>query len=82
MMLPLRGCNITAVLGVGYVIGDADLTREQYEVAVPEVIKISHRFGKRDHLLKEITDYLISIGRVFPPPKFLREYPLPAGKKH
>jgi hypothetical protein len=60
------GCNITAVLEARYVIGDSDLPREAYEVAAPQLKEISEKFGKRDHLLSEIADYLVSIGRYFP----------------
>jgi hypothetical protein len=62
----VTGCDITAVMSVGYVIGDADLTEEQYELAAPELRRISELYGERDHLLDEITNYLISIGRFFP----------------
>lgn len=57
------GCNITAIMGVGYVIGDADLPDERYEEVAPELKRISDLYGERDHLLEQITDYLISIGR-------------------
>jgi hypothetical protein len=60
------GCDITAVVGVGYVIGDADLSDERYENVAPHLEKICDFYGERDHLLVEITDYLISIGRFFP----------------
>ena len=56
------GCDITAVAGVGYVIGDSDLTEEQYKVVAPELRRINEHYGERDHLLIEITNYLISIG--------------------
>ena len=61
------GCNITAVLGVCYVIGDADLTAREYKVAAPKLARIEKRFGERDHLFSEICEYLVSIGRTYPP---------------
>lgn len=57
------GCDIKAIPGVGYVIGDTDLSDEEYERIAPELRKINERYGARDHLLKEISEYLISIGR-------------------
>lgn len=60
------GCDITAVMGVGYVIGDSDLTDEEYEVAAPELRRISERYGERDHLLNEIASYLVSLGWFIP----------------
>jgi len=57
------GCEITAIAGVGYVIGDADLSDEQFEAVAPELNRIIERYGDRDHLLEEITAYLVSIGR-------------------
>lgn len=61
------GCDITAVAD-GYVVGDADLTGAQYEKAAPILKEIGERYGERDHLLREISRYLVSIGRVYPPP--------------
>jgi hypothetical protein len=60
------GCNITAIAGVGYLIGDADLPDEEFEEVMPKLSEITERYGKRDHLLEEITEYLVSIGRSFP----------------
>jgi hypothetical protein len=60
------GCDITAVMGVGFLIGDADLPREAYEIAAPRLKEICERYGRRDHLVSEIVDYLVSIGRHFP----------------
>jgi hypothetical protein len=62
------GCEITAVVGVGYVFGDADLPEERYGEIAPELSRIATKYGERGHLLKEITEYLISIGRCYPPP--------------
>lgn len=62
------GCNITAIAGVGYLIGDADLPDDQLEEVMPKLSKITDSYGKRDHLLGEITKYLVSIGRSYPPP--------------
>ncbi len=69
------GCDITAVLGSGgYLIGDADLPPEAYEVTAPKLIGICDRYGHRDHLVREIAEYLISIGRYYP-----KETDLPKG---
>jgi len=62
------GCNITGIAGVGYIIGDADLPDNQLEEVMPKLSKITNAYGKRDHLLEEITEYLVSIGRSYPPP--------------
>jgi len=62
------GCDITGIAGVGYLIGDADLPDDQFEEVMPKLSEITERYGKRDHLLEEITDYLVSIGRSYPPP--------------
>jgi hypothetical protein len=63
------GCNITGIAGVGYLIGDADLHYDQFEEAMPKQEAITEAYGKRDHLLGEIIEYLVSIGRSFPPPE-------------
>lgn len=63
------GCNITGIAGVGYLIGDADLPDDQFEEVMPKLSKITDAYGKRDHLLEEITEYLVSIGRSYPPPE-------------
>jgi hypothetical protein len=60
------GCNITAVLGIGYVIGDSDLSDDDYEVASAQLKKISARYGERDHLLAKIAAHLVAIGRYYP----------------
>ncbi|MFS2151438.1 hypothetical protein [Rhizobium sp. Rhizsp42] len=60
------GCDITAVLGSGYLIGDADLSLEAYEIAAPRLRKIGEKHGSRDHLVSEIFEYLVSIGRYYP----------------
>jgi len=61
------GCDITAVLGSGgYLIGDAELPPEEYEAAAPKLLEICDRYGPRDHLVREIAEYLISIGRYYP----------------
>ncbi|MDM9629556.1 hypothetical protein QTL95_27095 [Rhizobium sp. S152] len=60
------GCDITAVLGTGYVIGDADLSPDEYERVRPRLKEINELYGERDHLLHEIADYLLSIGRYYP----------------
>jgi hypothetical protein len=62
------GCDITAVPGVGYIVGDADLPKAVYRKVQPELRRIVERYGERDHLLEEITAYLISIGRCYPLP--------------
>ncbi len=62
------GCNITGIAGVGYVIGDADLPDDQLAEVMPKLSAITESYGKRSHLLEEITDYLVSIGRSYPPP--------------
>jgi hypothetical protein len=63
------GCNITGIAGIGYLIGDADLPNDQFEEVMPKLKAITDAYGKRDHLLGEITEYLVSIGRSFPPPE-------------
>jgi len=62
------GCDITAVPGVGYVVGDADLPKAVYRKVQPELRRISAHYGERDHRLEEITANLISIGRSYPKP--------------
>ena len=61
------GSNITGIAGVGYIIGDADLPDGQLEEIMPRLSAITEAYGKRDHLLEEITEYLVSIGRSYPP---------------
>ena len=65
----VTGCNITGIAGVGYLIGDADLPDDQFEAVMPKLSKITDSYGRRDHLLEEITEYLVSIGRSYPPPE-------------
>ncbi|NSY17285.1 hypothetical protein G6K99_08015 [Neorhizobium sp. AL 9.2.2] len=62
------GCNITGIAGVGYIIGDADLPHDRLEEVRPKLSQITEAYGTRDHLLEEITEYLVSIGRSYPPP--------------
>lgn len=62
------GCDIRAVGEDAYVIADADLSDDVYEAIEPELIRISSKYGKRDHLLLQIVAYLHSIGRSSPPP--------------
>ncbi|WP_244476151.1 hypothetical protein [Rhizobium sp. Leaf306] len=54
---------------MGYIIGDADLPDGQLEEVMPKLTEITEAYGKRDHLLEEITEYLVSIGRSYPPPE-------------
>jgi hypothetical protein len=63
------GCNITGIAGVGYVIGDADLPNDQLEEVMPKLSAITEYYGKRDHLLKDIMEYLVLIGRSYPLPE-------------
>ncbi|WP_246763552.1 hypothetical protein [Rhizobium sp. 007] len=57
------GCDICAIGHDGYVIGDSDLSDEEYEIAGPKLARIKERYGDRDHLLREIAIYLRSLGR-------------------
>lgn len=57
------GCDICAIGHDGYVVGDADLSDEEYEIAGPKLARIKERYGDRDHLLREIAIYLCSLGR-------------------
>lgn len=62
------GCNIVAVMGgTGFLFGDADLSPEDYQAAEPQILAIGEKYGRRDHLLSEIAQYLVSIGRYLPP---------------
>ncbi|MCJ8520494.1 hypothetical protein ABID21_003632 [Pseudorhizobium tarimense] len=63
------GCDMCAVGDDHYVIGDADLPVEVYEVVEQELESIFANYGERDHLKHEIIAYLHSIGRSFPPPQ-------------
>lgn len=60
------GCDITAVQGAGYLIGDADLSLEAYEIAAPRLKEIDQAYGNREHLSSQIVEYLVSIGRYYP----------------
>ncbi|KQQ72909.1 hypothetical protein ASF70_15675 [Rhizobium sp. Leaf321] len=62
------GCNITGIASVGYVIGDADLIGDQFEEVIPKLNEITDAYGKHYHLLGEITEYLVSIGRSYSMP--------------
>lgn len=61
------GCEITAVLGEFYVIADSDLPVDVYTQIAPRLAEIGETYGARDHLHQQIVDYLISIGRSYPP---------------
>lgn len=61
------GCDICAIGHRRYVIGDADLTEEEFEIAGPELIRIDEKYGTRDHLLEKIAAYLRSVGRYLDP---------------
>ena len=61
------GCDIRAV-GHIYVIADADLPDDVFKTVEPELERITEKYGKRDHLKSQITAYLHSIGRSYPPP--------------
>ncbi|MBD9372798.1 hypothetical protein IB238_09220 [Rhizobium sp. ARZ01] len=60
------GCDIRAVGDDAYVIADVDLPDDVYEAIEPELLRISAKYGRRDHLLLQIVAYLKSIGRVYP----------------
>lgn len=57
------GCDICAVGHDSYVIGDADLSDEDFEIALPELKRIDEKYSDRDPLLLEIVAYLRSVGR-------------------
>ncbi|MDW9928058.1 hypothetical protein [Sinorhizobium meliloti] len=57
------GCNICAVGHDKYVVGDADLSKAEYEKIRRELEKIEDAYGERDFLKLEIVRYLRSIGR-------------------
>ena len=63
------GCDPIGVAGVGYVIGDADLPPKKRKAVQEPLHRICESYGDRDHLLEEITAYLVSIGRSYPPPE-------------
>jgi hypothetical protein len=54
------GCEITAIGHRGYVFGDADLGSE---AARRRARAIARSYGERDHLKRDIIEYLRSIGR-------------------
>ncbi|MGO4558266.1 hypothetical protein [Mesorhizobium sp. 2RAF21] len=54
------GCEITAIGHRGYVFGDADLGSE---AARTRARAIARSYGERDHLKRDIVEYLRSIGR-------------------
>jgi|AraplaMF_Col_mMF_1032025.scaffolds.fasta_scaffold60672_2 hypothetical protein len=63
------GCDIIALTGgSGFFFGDADLSAKQYELAEPHIHAICAKYGRWDHLLTEISQYLVSIGRVYVTP--------------
>ena len=57
------GCDICAIGHDGYVVGDSDLSEEEYGIAAPELQRIKERYGDRDLLRQEIAEHLRSIGR-------------------
>jgi hypothetical protein len=62
------GCDIVAVKGgTGFLFGDADLSPEDYRAVEPQILAICEKYGRRDHLISEIAQYLVSIGRYAPP---------------
>ncbi|MBO9127918.1 MULTISPECIES: hypothetical protein [unclassified Rhizobium] len=62
------GCDIVAVMGgTGFLLGDADLSPEDYIATEPQILAIGEKYGRRDHLIFEIAQYLVSIGRYAPP---------------
>ncbi len=66
------GCDIVAVMGgTGFLFGDADLSPKDYAAAEPQILAIAEKYGRRDHLISEIAQYLVSIGRYAPPRRSL-----------
>ena len=61
------GCDILAVGEDSYVVADAHLPDDVYEAIEPEIRRISEKYGRRDHLMVQISAYLKSIGRVHRP---------------
>jgi hypothetical protein len=59
------GCDICAVAQNRYVLGDSDLPPEIRDNVREEHRRIELQFRERDDLLRNIADYLRSIGRVF-----------------
>jgi hypothetical protein len=68
------GCDIVAVMGgARFLFGDADLSPEGYRAVEPQILAIGEKYGRRDHLISEIAEYLVSIGRYAPPRQSLGE---------
>lgn len=61
------GCDMCAIGDRHYLIGDADLSDEEFEVAAPELQRIGEAYGSCGHLRFEIIAYLRSIGRYVDP---------------
>ncbi len=61
------GCDILAVGEDSYVVADAHLPDDVYEAIEPEMQRISEKYGRRDHLMVQISAYLRSIGRIYRP---------------
>ncbi|ACM31129.1 hypothetical protein [Rhizobium rhizogenes] len=59
------GCDICAVGQNGYVLGEIDLQPEIRKSVSEALRRIEQWFDERDHLLRDIADYLRSIGSVF-----------------
>ncbi|MGV8935698.1 MAG: hypothetical protein ACOH2J_01120 [Allorhizobium sp.] len=57
------GCDICAVGANSYLIGDADLEEDHYELIKDDLSCLDEFYGPRDHLKFEIIAYLRSIGR-------------------
>jgi hypothetical protein len=53
--------------GARFLFGDADLSPEGYRAVEPQILAIGEKYGRRDHLISEIAEYLVSIGRYAPP---------------
>lgn len=58
------GCEILAVGEDSYLVADAHLPDDVYEAIEPEIQRISEKYGRRDHLMVQISAYLRSIGRI------------------
>ncbi|EHK78802.1 hypothetical protein SM0020_06482 [Sinorhizobium meliloti CCNWSX0020] len=57
------GCDICAVDHDKYVLGDADLSPDEYEKVRRKLDKIEDNYGDREFLRLEIVAHLRSIGR-------------------
>jgi hypothetical protein len=80
------GCDMCAIGDRHYLIGDADLSDEEDEVAQPLLQRIGETYGSRGHLHFEIIAYLRSIGRFvdtndFPMPPALQDRALVVGDR-